>query len=385
MDRADAILKAVQRIYDAAASPDAWPGAVEAIAAVADGQRGSLLVEDQPQRRADLMIGWRWDPAHLQRMSAPGAPRTAPWAARLPLGRAVRSLELKPERDFIRSDFYNQVVRPNGDFYGIVALVRQTPTHGSYVAVRRVLGAPDFTDRDVAALQAVLPHLARVLELRRTLGAADLRFADAMAVLDRIDLGLILCDAEGRPAYLNRRAGALVARPDGLSAGPSGIAAALPEETRRLRRAVAMAAAAGTAPPGLDAAARAAAAGTRMRVSRPSGARPLLLTVIPIREAGVGDRRPQPRVAIFIVDPDRTAAPASALLQELFGLTAAEAGFAVEIARGDGIRAAARRRSISDSTARTHLAHIFEKTGTSRQAELVRLLVQCSVSAPPPD
>lgn len=389
MDWANAILKAVQRIYDAVTSPDAWPGAIEAIAAAADGQRGSLLVEDQLQRRADLMIGWRWDPAHLQRMSAPGAPRTAPWAGRLPLGRAVRSLELKPERDFVRSEFYNEVVRPNGDFHGVVALVRRTPTHSSYVAVRRVLGAPDFTDRDVAAFQAILPHLTRALELRRSLGVADLRFADlrfddAMAVFDRIDFGLILCDAEGRPAYLNRRANALVARPDGLSVGPGGITAMLPEETRRLRRAVAMAAAAGTARPGIDAAAHAAVAGTRMRLSRPSGAQALLLTVIPVRQAGLGDRRAQSRVAIFIVDPEHDAAPAAALLQELFGLTAAEAGFAVEIARGDGIRAAAQRRSISDSTARTHLARIFEKTGTSRQAELVRLLVQCSQPSLPP-
>lgn len=385
MDRADAILKAVQRVYDAAVSPDAWPGAVEAIAAATNGQRGSLLVEDQPQRRADMMIGWRWDPAHLHRMSAPGAPRNAPWAAGLPLGRVVRSLELKPERDFLRSDFYNQVVRPNGDFYGIVALVRRTPTHSSYVAVRRVLGAPDFADRDVAALQAVLPHLARTLELRRTIGAADLRFAGTIAVLDRIDLGLILCDAAGRPAYLNHRAEALVAKPDGLSAGSAGIAAALPEETRRLRHAVAMAAAAGAARPGLDAAARAIAAGTRLRLSRPSGARPLLLTVIPIRQAGIGDRRPQAQAAIFIADPEHNPTPAPALLQELFGLTAAEAGLAVEIGRGDGIQAAAERLSISASTARTHLARIFEKTGTSRQAELVRLLVQYGVSLPPPD
>ncbi|WP_343714054.1 helix-turn-helix transcriptional regulator [Inquilinus sp.] len=385
MDRADTILKAVQRVYDAAVSPEAWPGAVEAITAAADGQRGSLLVEDQPQRRADLMIGWRWDPAHLHRMSAPGAPRTAPWASGLPLGQVVRSLELKPERDFLRSDFYNQVVRPNGDFHGIVALVRRTPTHSSYVAVRRVLGAPDFADRDVAALQAVLPHLARTLELRRTIGVADLRFAGAIAVLDRIDLGLILCDAAGRPAYLNRRAEALVAKPDGLSAGSAGIAAALPEETRRLRHAVAMAAAAGTARPGLDAAARAIAAGTRLRLSRPSGARPLLLTVIPIRQAGIGDRRPQAQAAIFIADPEHNPTPAPALLQELFGLTAAEAGLAVEIGRGDGIQAAADRLSISGNTARTHLARIFEKTGTSRQAELVRLLVQYGVSLPPPD
>lgn len=383
MDRADAILEAVRRVYDAAASPDAWPDAIAAITAAATGQRGSLLVEDRPRRRAELMIGWRWDPAHLQRMSAPGAARTAPWAASLPLGRAVRSLALKPERDFLRSEFYNEVVRPNGDFYGVVALVRQTPTHSSYVAVRRVLGAPDFTDRDVAALQAVLPHLARALELRRTLGVADLRFADAAAVLDRIALGLILCDAAGRPAYLNRRAEAILARPDGLSAGPSGIAAALPDEARRLRRAVAMAAAAATAPPGLDAAVRAAAAGTRMRLSRPSGARPLLLTVIPVRQSGLGDRRPQARVAIFVVEPDRHAAPATPVLQELFGLTAAEAGFAVEIGRGDGIEAAAGRLSISGNTARTHLARIFEKTGTSRQAELVRLLVQCSLPALP--
>ncbi len=385
MDQADAILEAVQRIYDAATSPDAWPDAVEAIAAAANGQRGSLLVEDQPRRRADLMVGWRWDPAHLKRMSAPGAPRTAPWAATLPLGRAVRSLELKPERDFIRSEFYNDVVRPNGDFFGVVALVQQTPTHSSYVAVRRVLGAPDFADRDVAALQAVLPHLVRTLELRRTVGAADLRLAGAMAVLDQIDLGLILCDAAGRPAYLNRRAEALVARPDGLSAGSAGLAAALPEESRRLRHAIALAAAAGAARPGLDAAARAAAAGTRMRLSRPSGARSLLLTVIPIRRTGMAERRPQAEVAIFIVDPEHDPRPGPALLQEMFGLTAAEAGLAIQIGRGDGIQAAAERLSISGNTARTHLSRIFEKTGTGRQAELVRLLVQFGLPARPPD
>jgi DNA-binding CsgD family transcriptional regulator len=37
--------------------------------------------------------------------------------------------------------------------------------------------------------------------------------------------------------------------------------------------------------------------------------------------------------------------------------------------------AAARRRGISGGTAKTQLASIFEKTGTHRQAELVRLLL----------
>ncbi|HMG49413.1 MAG TPA: helix-turn-helix transcriptional regulator, partial [Inquilinus sp.] len=190
--------------------------------------------------------------------------------------------------------------------------------------------------------------------------------------------GVILADAGARPIRLNRRAEAIIAQTDGLSSGPTGLAAALPEETRRLQHAIALAAAVGAAVAGLDAVSRAATAGTRMQVSRPSGRCPLLVTVIPIRGAvAEGHRRPAPQVAIFVTDPDRVDIPAAALLQERFGLTAAEAAFAVEIGRGDGLQAVAERLSIARSTARTHLARIFDKTGASRQAELVRLLMRC--------
>ena len=44
-----------------------------------------------------------------------------------------------------------------------------------------------------------------------------------------------------------------------------------------------------------------------------------------------------------------------------------------EIIKGDGIQAAADRLGVSLATARTHLRHVFDKTGTQRQAELVGL------------
>ena len=68
--------------------------------------------------------------------------------------------------------------------------------------------------------------------------------------------------------------------------------------------------------------------------------------------------------------------------RDQFGLTAAEAVFAAEISRGDGLQAVAERLAIAPTTARTHLTRIFEKTGTRRQAELVRLLMQCDRLAP---
>jgi DNA-binding CsgD family transcriptional regulator len=84
----------------------------------------------------------------------------------------------------------------------------------------------------------------------------------------------------------------------------------------------------------------------------------------------------QPTAIIFVTDPDLVPLPAESQLARSFGLTPAEATFAREIAKGDGIQAAAERLGITRSTARTHLQHIFDKTDTHRQAELVRLVLR---------
>jgi DNA-binding CsgD family transcriptional regulator len=97
-----------------------------------------------------------------------------------------------------------------------------------------------------------------------------------------------------------------------------------------------------------------------------------------VTDAAVSGRR---AVMLVISDPEFEAATRKERLRMLFGLTPAEAAFAMEIVKGDGRRAAAERRGIACSTARTHLSSIFEKTGTRRQAELVRLLLQIDAGA----
>lgn len=75
-------------------------------------------------------------------------------------------------------------------------------------------------------------------------------------------------------------------------------------------------------------------------------------------------------------DLDQAAVVRSEWLSRDFGLTRAEAVFAVEILKGDGLLATARRLGVALTTVRTHLAHVFDKTGTRRQAELVRLILE---------
>lgn len=66
----------------------------------------------------------------------------------------------------------------------------------------------------------------------------------------------------------------------------------------------------------------------------------------------------------------------------MFGLTAAEARVALALFEGLTPREAAVRLSISPHTVHVHLAHIFEKTATNRQAELIRLLMRTITSHP---
>ncbi|MDQ6702154.1 MAG: helix-turn-helix transcriptional regulator [Pseudomonadota bacterium] len=86
---------------------------------------------------------------------------------------------------------------------------------------------------------------------------------------------------------------------------------------------------------------------------------------------------------VLIVDHEREAHLPPADLQEVYDLTAAEAEVAVRVLRGHSLQYVADELRVTLSTVRVHLQRVFEKTGTHRQAELVRLLIELeSINVP---
>jgi DNA-binding CsgD family transcriptional regulator len=85
--------------------------------------------------------------------------------------------------------------------------------------------------------------------------------------------------------------------------------------------------------------------------------------------------RARPAACIVIVDPARNPALPHNVLRRLYGLTPAEIRLTDQVASGKDLQSAAEELGISYKTARTQLAAIFRKTSTSRQGELVKLLL----------
>ncbi len=107
-----------------------------------------------------------------------------------------------------------------------------------------------------------------------------------------------------------------------------------------------------------------------------NGGKPqLILRSRPVPSTGNEDML----TVITLIDPTEAPQPSGEMLQKLFGLTAAETRFALEIARGLCLREAVETLGIEMPMATAQMTSIFAKTGTQHQSELVALLSRVAV------
>jgi DNA-binding CsgD family transcriptional regulator len=78
-------------------------------------------------------------------------------------------------------------------------------------------------------------------------------------------------------------------------------------------------------------------------------------------------------VAVFTQDPVEAPLMPGEAFARLYKLTGGELRVLLALAQGLGAKEAADMLGISEPTVRTHLQHIFSKTDTARQADLLRL------------
>jgi DNA-binding CsgD family transcriptional regulator len=286
----------------------------------------------------------------------------------LPNGAIYQFKDIMPRADFERTTMYREWFGPQRLNHMLAANAAKNAGGSAGICFYRDSGRGPFGSDEARLLQALMPHLQRSVALNLRLGRIRMERDNAVAMLNHCDYAAILVDLNARVLFANASAEAMLRDGSGLLMRGGRLASRVAAITEELRALIA----------GNDD----DISGGLLALPRRDG-RTLTALVLPLRAetAWVAQR---PAAIVFVKDPPSGMLPSRDDIQKLFCLTPAQAAVAREVLHGDGLDAAARRLGIAHSTARTHLLEVFQKTGTSRQAELVRVLLQQTVSVHSP-
>ncbi|MBN8942852.1 MAG: hypothetical protein J0H01_25340 [Rhizobiales bacterium] len=242
------------------------------------------------------------------------------------------------------------------------------------VAASRGCPGQGFDDGDPGMVRLLAPHIRRAFAISGVLERQLLASHLLEATLDALALGVFLVAADGRIVHMNRAAERLI---------QSGAALRVADH----RMAPADAAAAGALAAAVIAAVGHAGEALAARaIALPDGqGGGLVATVLSLVRDEAPDRAGPADAAavVFVQQPGASRPLPCAALAGLYGLTRAELKVLLALAPGLGLKEAAATLGIGETTAKTHLQHVFEKTGTAKQSELLRLLMSAAAPVGP--
>jgi DNA-binding CsgD family transcriptional regulator/PAS domain-containing protein len=368
MDDAEEISELIGHIYDASLDPDLWEKVLERAAGFLKTATASIGSFDCMHHHLNFLKSWGYDP-HYQQLLLERYAKTNPVNASAWLQRAgdVTSIgDVVPYDEYTETAIFREWGKPQGYIDGLQTTLEKTATALAFFACIRHERHGRVDDEVRRKLRLLTPHLQRavligkVVDLHKVEAAA---FADA---LDGLSAGMFLVDADARLVHANVRGRAMLA--DGaVVAELGGKLSANDRHVDQGLREIFAAAGGGDKVLGER--------GIIVPIAAPDGRRfvahVLALTSGMRRQAGISYSA---AAAMFVREAALDLQHPLETLTNLYKFTPAEFRVLMTIVEIGGVPEVASVLGISQTTVKTHLQHIFEKTGLNRQADLVKLV-----------
>ena len=376
MPQVDPVQQLLGLIYAAPTRPELWDSFLERLSALSGVTKAALLTHNFP-KSDHRILAIRGD---RQKETAPAYEQFYfqhdEWTLRFPrngvAGRVIQGEEIWAEDSLYKSTFYNEFLRTVDVCQ--MACIASTPSTGILETLSLYRGPRDnsFGTEVFSTLNMLAPHLRAALNMRRMLVKLESRVSDLENALDVIVTGLILLDARGKCVLANKSAQTVLDRRDGLFLDRASLCASTSAESARLRELILSA---------TSTVEKLASLRSRAMVITRAEKRPLQILVAPLRRENLSTCG-KAVAMVFISDPEEQSAAPSEAFEMLFGLTRAEARLAIALLDGHSLSETAEIHGVSLETVRTQIKSIFQKTGTKRQGELIRILARvCSPTA----
>lgn len=375
----DTLLRTISAFCDAGADPALWPDALAQLAEATDADAAFIAEHDSGGEPGRIAHASGIDEKQHLKYSALAQP-LADWLQGDDVAAAKQALWEGEEIEvdgapLSRSAFTLDWLQAQGLHHVLLGVSLSPGGSVELIVVARSRRRGRFRGDAKSRFAALLPHLQHRLAAGDSKRAVMGVQSAALIALEGIALGVALIRGDGGVLFANAAANAVINNGDILSLSNGALALGQPGRRGRFRELLTRLAA--MVRDGEQSAAQA------ISVPRPSRQRPVSLLVWSLPHAAEAGPD-EPVAVVFIGDPEHPGAIDAGRLCDLYGLSRAEARVAALLAQGHRLDETAQILGVAYETVRKHLKQIFSKTGTDRQAELVRMLVggPAAVSGP---
>ena len=351
-------------IYDASLDAGLWPSVVEGIARFVPGAFVNLFSQDATRKTAQAFYtyGISQDYLDLYFQKYIHLNPMFPTTLFFEVGRVLTENDIMPKAEFNETRFYKEWVRPQGLVDSMAAILEKSATSVAGIAVGRGEQHGLVDDEALRRMGLIVPHVRRAVAIGKVIDLHKVEAAALADTLDGIAAATFLVDAGGRIVHANIAGHAML----GEGSVVQSIGARLAAIDARADGALA----------GLFASGDAALGGVSLPLTSDGGERfvahVLALTAGARRRAGIAHSA---AAAVFVRKTELDLPHPLEVISNAYKLTPAEMRVLMMIVQIGGVPEIAPVLGISETTVKTHLQHVFEKTGTQRQADLVKLVV----------
>ncbi len=369
MDEIVQLSNLIGDIYDAALDPDRWEFVIEKACKFFNGMFGGLGSFDRLSNKLNMSKNWGYDPKYLQSYVDHYSKINVLAIASMGIvkaGDVVTNDDLMPWHEWRASRIYREWAAPQGVGDSITAVLEKTNIADAGVSFFRHQRDGLFDEKARQRMGLLLPHFRRAVLIGKVI---DLHKVEAAALADALDglaAAMILVDRGGRIVHTNAAGQAMLADGRVLRSAAEKLNAFDAQADSALHDIVANAE---------NGDAALGSRGIAVPLSTREGER-YVAHVLPLTS---GVRRKakvaySAVAAVFVRKAEFEAPHPIDALAQAFELTPAELRVLMMIVQVGGVPEVAPILGISEPTVKKHLQHIFEKTSTGRQADLVKLV-----------
>jgi DNA-binding CsgD family transcriptional regulator/PAS domain-containing protein len=368
MDQAEQLSELISDIYDAALDSSLWSDVIGKAARFVGGPAAAIFSKSPTAGNGHVYYESGVDP-HYRQLYFDKYVKLDPTTTGhyfADIGQPVAVADLMPYREFLETRFYREWARPQGYVDSVSAGLDKSATSVAMFVVFRSEHEGITDEETRRRMRLLVPHVRRTVLVGRLIEHKSAEAAAFADTLDGLSAGMCLVDATGRIVHANVACHVILDAGDFLIAIGGRIVARDPKIDQILQELLAFAGV-GDAAIG--------AQGIALPLRAQDGDR-YVVHVLPLtsgarRATGIAYAA---TAALFIRRVALETMSPPEVIARTYKLTPTELRVLLAIVDVGGVPEVAVALGVAETTIKTHLGRLFVKTGTSRQADLVKVV-----------